>query len=511
MPSRLTSLRSVSLLTGASVVTLAIQFGYQLLLARYFGSSAEMDAYGAALTPPTVLSALLMGSLGYAFLPRFIESSQQQGDASGWQLAASLGWLLTIGLTAVSAAGALFAQPLMAVLYPGFTVAETELTAGLFRWLVWLALANSLIGFLQSLHHARQSFAIPAAATVVGTLITLVWTWLRAPAGGIDAVVEGVVCGSAIAVAIQLPLFLRHCPWRISLDDNLRRTVVLTTPLLLGGAYFKLEPMVDRYLASSMSEGTIAHLGYSKALVQALLLLTTSSLSIVLFPVISRLAAERKFRPLRLELERSLQFLALLLVPLSVAVIVFGEQGIRLLFERGKFTSDDSRAVALLLTLQLGFVVGASLSEILSKVFYALSDMRTPVLIGAAAFTLGIVLKLIWQDRYGAGGLVTATSVHFLLNALLLWVVLRRRIGNLGTRRVTRTTLHAGVATALAITAAYQVGQGSNVASGLLMLVVGSGVYAAVIFFSREPFAREVLQGRRRFGPVAEPPTRKVD
>lgn len=497
MPSRLTSLRSVSLLTGASIVTLAVQFGYQLLLARFFGASAAMDAYGAALTPPTILSTLLMGSLGYAFLPRFIDSSEHHGAAAGWQLAASLGWLLTIGLAALCAAAAWLARPLMAALYPGFSDADVALTAGLFRWLVWLALLNSLIGFLQALHHARRSFVVPAAATIIGTLLTLVWTWLRAESNGISAVVEGVVWGAAVGVAIQAPLFLRHCPWRIVLDEPLRRTVALTVPLLLGGAYFKLEPQLDRYLASTMPEGTIAQLGYSKALVQALLLLTTSSLSIVLFPVISQLATQRRFRRLRLELEHSLQFLALLLIPLGAAVVVFGEQGVRLLFERGKFTAADSRAVALLLALQLGFIAGASLSEIYSKVFYAMSDMRTPVLIGAAAFTLGVVLKFLWQDRYGAGGLVTATSVHFLLDALVLWIVLRGRIGRIGTRRVLRTGVHAAAAASLAILAAYQIGQ--HVSSGLIvwMPATAAAVYVAAILLSKEPFTYEVLAGRR--------------
>lgn len=493
MTARLIRLRSVSLLTGASAATLAIQFVYQLLLARYFGTSAEMDAYGAALTPSTVVSGLLIGSVGYAFLPQFVEISRREGEAAAWRLAASVGWSLAIFLAIVSACAALAASGLIAALYPGFSAAEVELAARLFRWLAWLALFNSLIGFLQSLHHARQSFATPALASIAGVSFTLIWAWLRAPSGGIGAVAEGVVYGSLVSIAIQAPLFLKHSPWRVAWNRPLVRTIALAAPLLVGGA-FKFEPQLDRYLASGMGTGAIAQLGYSKALVQAFLLLTVSSLSTVLFPVVAGLAGERRYDELRRELERSLQWLALLLVPLAIGLLALGRPLVAALLQRGEFTAADSAAVAQLLILQIGILVGGSVGEILAKVFYALGDTRTPVTIGLAGLALGVGLKFLWYQPFGAAGLVSATSMYLVANSAAMGFVLSRRTGPFVARRLLLTlarSLIAGAAAGLAAWALWPRLGSWGVAWASL---IGAAVYLAVLALLREPLAMELRQ-----------------
>jgi putative peptidoglycan lipid II flippase len=328
-------------------------------------------------------------------------------------------------------------------------------------------------------------------ASIVGVAFTLVWTWFRAASGGIGAVVEGVVCGSAVAVAIQAPLFLRNCHWRITWNERLARTLVLAAPLLLGGV-FKFEPQLDRYFASGMGTGVIAQLGYSKALVQAFLVLTVSSLSTVLFPVVARLAGERRHDELRRELERSLQLLALLLIPLSVGLLVLGEPFVAMLLERGEFTPDDSRVVTQLLILQIGVIVGGSLGEIFSKVYYALADTRTPVMIGLMGFALGIGLKFLWQAKYGADGLVTATSVYLVVTALVMGIVLVRSTGLFVTRHLLLTLGRAATAALLAGFVAHMVWSHAGRFAVVWAGLSGATIYALGLILLREPLAAEI-------------------
>ena len=79
MPQAATSLRSVALLTVLTLGQMGLQFGFQILLARQFGTESDMDAFIAALTLPMVISGILAGVL-----------SPRSGDI-GWRIAFVLG------------------------------------------------------------------------------------------------------------------------------------------------------------------------------------------------------------------------------------------------------------------------------------------------------------------------------------------------------------------------------------------------------------------------------------
>src|SRR5262249_51330070 len=71
---------------------------------------------------------------------------------------------------------------------------------------------------------------------------------------------------------------------------------------------------------------------------------------------------------------------------------------------------------------------GAGLGDLLSRTFYSLQDMVSPVVISIAVFTLAAAAKFLVVGHWGAAGLVAATSLYFLLNAVVLMVVLLRQL-----------------------------------------------------------------------------------
>ena len=76
------------------------------------------------------------------------------------------------------------------------------------------------------------------------------------------------------------------------------------------------------------------------------------------------------------------------------------------------------------------------LREVLSRAFYALQDTRTPMVNGAIAVVINIVLNLILSRYLGIGGLALATSFSGLVATLLLFVTLREKIGGFGMKTV---------------------------------------------------------------------------
>ncbi len=432
MPQATTSLRSVAVLTLLMLGQMGLQFVFQLLLAKHFGAESEMDAFVAASTLPLVVSGLLAGALASAFVPVYVETRQRAGETAAWTMAVQvMCWLFLITVVLWQAAK-FFAEPWMRALQPGFDDEQAWRTAELFQTLSSLIVWNSLGGFARAWNHGMGRFAVTGFAAVVGNAVTLILVWQRARSGGMDAVAQGVSIGTLVAFALQMPwvqIFTRG--WPVTKDSQvaLRRCFTVMLPLVIGMACTQFDPLLDRYLASKLLPGSVSHLGYASRLASAMLTLSTSGLVVVAFPALARHAAERDNDKLRAEIAAALRFLTLLLVPVVVALVGFGEPLIRDLLQRGRFVAADTHAVAGLLAVLCGMIVGGSLGEIAAKVFYAGQNTRTPVLVGLTGFAVGAVLKLLWYRSWGVTGLAAATSVFYLLNAVVLLTLIAMRFG----------------------------------------------------------------------------------
>ena len=280
---------------------------------------------------------------------------------------------------------------------------------------------------------ATGRFALPALAGVIGTLVTLGYVIILHRTNGIYAVAWGVVIGSMATVVILIPQFIRDVaqfrPLRTPLQAGTRQALTLLAPLVFGTLFWRLDPLLDRFLGSYLSAGSLSHLGYAWRLTTALMMLGTGGLSIVAFPAIASHAATGQREALHSEVAYALRFLLFLLVPVTFGLALFHEPVARLLFERGKFTPADTQAVARLVFIYLGVVIGASFGDLLSRTFYALQDMRTPVAVSLIGFALAAALKFLLANRLGAAGLAAATSFYYLFNSAALAAILVRRLG----------------------------------------------------------------------------------
>jgi putative peptidoglycan lipid II flippase len=148
-------------------------------------------------------------------------------------------------------------------------------------------------------------------------------------------------------------------------------------------------------------------------------------------------------------LDRTLRTVLFLTLPAAVGLYVLRVPLIQILLERGNFTAESTAAVAYALQFFALGLVAHALVEIIVRVFYALHDTLTPVIIGIGAMLLNILFSLWWIGWLGYGGLALANSVATILEMLVLLALLRRRLGALPMRSLlvsaVRSTLAAVV------------------------------------------------------------------
>jgi putative peptidoglycan lipid II flippase len=293
------------------------------------------------------------------------------------------------------------------------------------------------------------------------------------------------------------PLFLHILSssrvWTLSLHPGAHRCLYLLMPLVLAAMYWRLDPLLDRFLASYLPDGSIAHMGYAWRLINGLSLIGTSGLSVVAFPSIAAHVAAGRRDAQSAELAHALRFSLFLMVPICLGLIAFAQPVVKLLFERGQFLPSDTNAVATLVALYAGVVLGVSLSDLLSRTFFALQEMLVPVTVSLIAFSLVAVLKFLVAKPFGAAGLVAATSIFYLLNTGALAAILLARLSPHILAGTAATLARSLAASLLACLVAYPILFWPHPLALLPAAAAGALSYALVMRLLGDPFATKLF------------------
>jgi putative peptidoglycan lipid II flippase len=177
---------------------------------------------------------------------------------------------------------------------------------------------------------------------------------------------------------------------------------------------------------------------------------------------------------------------------------------VRLLLERGEFTPGSTILTATALGFYSLGLIGHSAVEIQARAFYALHDTKTPVIIGVGAMAVNMLLSVVLRGSLAHGGLALANSVATMLEMVLLFALLARRIGGLNWGGLAETVLKTGAASAaMGLALAWTVdrwAEGSKYLVGIAGLIGGSIIFLAVAFLLRTPelgVLRRLLPQRR--------------
>jgi putative peptidoglycan lipid II flippase len=445
--------RNVSIVSLASLGQIVIQFLFQRVLARIYGAEADADALAAALALPTMFAAIVTGSLGYVLVPELVAKfKSQQTLREGWRLASFVG--IVTGAASIAFSVVLWgaAQPLCGWLYGDLEASQLQLIARLLKILSIQVVLTGLISWAQAVHHSRHSFLLPAVGGVLGTGLSLALAQ-QYGVEGIVALAWAINAGSLVSVLIHIvPLLSRLGTPDVDFS-NMIKLCRLFWPLLLGAAFMRIDPLVDRVLAAKLAvldPGAIAYINYAQRILVALLAIGTSSLSVVAFPQLAQ----------RLEGEGQVGFAAhfsiafrrllLMVVPIAIGFSMFSIRIVSDLLEQGQFTQQDSRVVGWLIVAMMGMFVGASCGELLARGYYVLGDTITPTVVGAVSVALGLALKLLLFQFVGIWGIALGVSGYCLISAMAMGYFLVRRVQSRMFEGCGLFLLHAIVGTIIA-------------------------------------------------------------
>jgi putative peptidoglycan lipid II flippase len=427
---------------------------------------------------------------------------------------------LLVTVSTICLLGILFADRLVPWMAPGFASVpgKLELTTQMTRimtpFLLLVALAAAVMGVLNT----RRIFFIPAIAPTMLNLALIAAGFVLSPLCprfGLQPIVGmagGVLLGGLGQLLIQVPsLYGQGFRWRPIFsfrDPGVIRIVTLMAPAAIGLAATQVNIFVNTFLASMLPQGSVSWLNYAYRLMQLPIGLFGVAIATVTLAEVSRHAARREMPELKRTISFSLRFGLFLTLPATAILVSLAHPIVALLYQHGRFSSEDSWQTARGLW---GYAMGLSAFSavrVLVPVYYSLGMTRVPVTISFITIGVNIALNILLMHPLRHGGLALATSIASVLNFVLLFEVLRRKIGPMGGRVLARSAGKILLGSLLAAGAAYGVATGLEHTIGLAgvgarVIVVLGGLAAATLVYLAATFTLRIQESAPLFAFVA--------
>lgn len=419
------------------------------LQADILGAANSSDAFIIAYRIPNMLRRLLAeGALTSAFVPTFARYMKGDDRRAAWRLAASVLYVLTAILAAIVLLGIAFSPLVVRLLAWGFGSLpdKFDLTVSLnrlmFPYIFFISLAALATGILNSF----DVFALTAFTPVLLNLaiIGCALALRRHFPDPAYAFAVGVIVGGFLQLAVQIPSLVRlGMSFRMPRPfdrDGLREVGRLFLPRLFGVGITQVNLVIDSQFATSLRTGSVSFLYYAIRVTELTLGVFAISLSTVILPTLSRATAESDRARVTETLATAMRLLVFVTVPATVGLILLRVPIIHVLFERGRFTPDDTMFTAGALAFySLGLLPYAAVN-VQAAAFYAHRDTRTPVKVGLLTFFLHLGLNFALRGPMAHNGIALSTSVSALADSALLAWLLRRRAGAYLDRGVLHST-----------------------------------------------------------------------
>ena len=394
------------------------------------GVGIESDSFFASGALPQLIFLVISFSLTQVLVPILSteDESTFRRDAWGFFLGVT-GFFTIIALILFVTAG--YWVPLIV---PGFSTEARQLAISLSRIQLLAMIGNASVVVLWSVFYARQRFLWTEISSVIANALSLGFLFWTLSRYGIVAAAWATVLNLGLKVVLLMPILGRwqRPQWNsYAMKEAWRRI----KPFLLGQTYAKSDPLIDRFLTSLTTAGSLSLLYIGQQVYSAANLIVTKAISTPAVPHLAIAAKSGDWASFKRIYHQRLLWMLAITVAAGIGLFLIGEPLLRLMIGHGGITIQNVHMLWWIMLALVGVLIGGAAGQVISGAFYAIGDTRTPTMLFIGTYTVYIPLKILVFLRYGLIGLAVATSMHLTVNFVLQLLMLQRTTARLQKRR----------------------------------------------------------------------------
>lgn len=424
--------RTISWVMAITLIGKAMGLYRDRLLAVNYSVGMEANAFFTASRIPRVFfDAVFASAIAACFIPVYSEYLEKRGREAAERFAGQFITVILLLTGGLSVLGMLFPQPLVALFADYADPATTQLAASLtrvmFPTVLFSGAAFSLVGILQ----AQDHFTAPALMSTVSNLVIIAYFLLLDEKLGIYGLAGAYLVGWLLQGLIQVPPLKKtgfaYRPGLAFRSEGMKKVFALMGPVMVSTWVQPINLVINSRFGSRLYDGGgVAVLEYATNLYLVIAGTFVLSVTNVIFPRISRMAAGERQGEMKDALRTSLHGTLFFVLPMVVGLMLLSRPMISFLYGGGEFDEFSVSLTSSALTwLSLG-MVGYAAQNILSRAYFARQKGTAPLVAGICSIGVNLVLCALLVQPLGIVGLALASAASSTVYALLLMVPMRR-------------------------------------------------------------------------------------
>ena len=435
-------LKAAWIIAVITILSKLIGFVRDIVIANYYGASMVSDAYYYAYQIPA-LSLILLGGVGgpfhsatVAIFSKLIPSLKNKPEQEVNKLYSTF-MTATIGIFFIlSVLLFLFPHQIMQFIISAGSPELVNTAAIHLRIMTPLLIIGGIVGIYYGMLIIYKQFMLPNLSPIILSLTIIAICVAAAPDDSKGyALAWATTIGAILQLIIQYPnirkLGFRFRPnFEFTNNPHFKEICELLFPAVLSSTVGQIHIYVDMFFTSSISEGAWTAIGYANSVFQFPVGILVTAFLVPLFPIFARLVADKDYDGIRTYFNKGVGVLFFAAIPIIIAIMVIGLDGVRLVFERGAFDTSATFMVTEALWFLSVSILPYVFRDSITRVYYSFNDSATPFIVAFSSIVLKFFLNwmLITKMHFGIGGITLSTSIVTLFNACVLGVLISRKI-----------------------------------------------------------------------------------
>ena len=432
-------LKSAGLIVIVILLSKIVGFFRDIIVANYYGASMVSDAYFYAYQIPA-LAIVILGGMGGPFhsatvsvFSKIINNFNSKPEPNVKKLFNTYETFSMLIFGSLALICFFFPQQVMNIIISQATPELSHQAAYHLKIMSPVILVGALLGLYYGILVTYNKFLLPNIAPSMlslGVILTLIIS------GGDDTgfyLAIGTTIGALLQLAVQMPVVaklgytFKPC-FDFFHNKNFNDILELLMPAFLSSTIGQIGIYVDIFFASGLAEGQWTAYGYANRIFQFPVGLMLSALLVPLFPLFSRLVAQKKFDEVRHYFNKGIGSLILVGTFMMVFIFISRIDLISLALERGAFSHKATLLVANVLFVVSLSIIPYMFRDSITRLYYSFNDSKTPFYIAMGSILLKLIFNSIFTKPFGIYGIALSTVLITLINGTLLAFLIRNRI-----------------------------------------------------------------------------------
>ena len=420
-------IRSFLTVSSGTLASRLLGFVRDSIIAALLGAGPVADAFLVAFQLVNVVRRLLTeGALNAALVPAWLRVREAEGVEAAAAFAGRVLGTVSAALIAASVLIGLLMPIVITALAPGFAGHDTlQLAVNDARLMLpYLAFAGP-VTVMMGLLNAQGRFALTAFSPLLFN-IALIAVMAVLLGWRPDAVDAALIMAATIGIAglLQLTMLALRSggtarPLRMSFDGEMRGFLGTAMSGMIASSGPQWLMVAGAIIASS-TPSAVSWLYFANRLLELPLGIVGVAMGTVLIPEMTRALRSGDQRAVTHAESRGLELAVGLALPATLGLIVLSEPIVRILFEHGAFTDNDTMATAHALQWLTLALPAHVLVKALSPAFYAREDTLTPLIATLKAIAVAIAAAFLLGHWFGVDGIAASIALGAWSNALSL-------------------------------------------------------------------------------------------